>query len=125
MNLGDTLELRGKTQKGKNKIHEHGDTVMLTSHFTGTFTKDFDLSAMGMGVVPASGEMVTFPSSTSEISFDGDKVSKTHNIETEQKELDKLENQVAKEVDKLKLNKKQKRLYVDTVIPQEVSAPAI
>ena len=63
-------------------VHEHGDKVMLTSHFTGTFTNDFDLSAMGMGVVPASGEMVTFPSSTSEISFDGDKVSRTHNIET-------------------------------------------
>ena len=63
-------------------IHEHGDKVMITSHFTGTFTNDFDLSAMGMGVVPASGEMVTFPSSTSEISFDGDKVSRTHNLET-------------------------------------------
>jgi hypothetical protein len=63
-------------------IHEHGDKVMLTSYFTGTFTRDFDLSAMGMGVIPASGEMVTFPSSTSEISFAGDKVSRTHNIET-------------------------------------------
>lgn len=63
-------------------IHEHGDKVMLTSHFTGTFTNDFDLSAMGMGVVPASGKTVTFPTSTSEISFDGDKVSGTHNLET-------------------------------------------
>jgi len=63
-------------------IHEHGDKVMITSHYTGTFTNDFDLSAMGMGVVLASGEIVTFPSSTSEISFDGDKVSRTHDIET-------------------------------------------
>lgn len=63
-------------------VHEHGDKVRFTSHFTGTFTNDFDLSAMGMGVIPASGEMVTFPSSTSEISFDGDKVTGTHNLDT-------------------------------------------
>ena len=63
-------------------IHEEGDSVMLTSHFTGTFTKDFDLSAMGMGVIPASGEAVKFPSSTSRISFNGDKVSRTHNLDT-------------------------------------------
>ncbi len=63
-------------------VHEHGDKVMFTSHFTGTFTNDFDLSAMGMGVIPASGEKVTFPSSTSEISFDGDKVTGTHNLDT-------------------------------------------
>ena len=63
-------------------IHEHGDKVMITSHFTGTFTNDFDLSQMGMGVVQATGKMVTFPSSTSEVSLDGNKVSKTHNLET-------------------------------------------
>ena len=63
-------------------IHEEGDSVMLTSHFTGTFKKDFDLSAMGMGVIPASGAAVKFPSSTSRISFSGDKVSRTHNLET-------------------------------------------
>ena len=62
--------------------HEYGDKVMFTSHFTGTFTNDFNLSVMGMGVIPASSEMVTFPSSTSEISFDGDKVSGTHDIAT-------------------------------------------
>ncbi len=64
------------------EIHEESDSVMLTSHFTGTFKKDFDLSAMGMGVIPASGEAVKFPSSTSKISFDGDKVSRTHNTDT-------------------------------------------
>jgi predicted ester cyclase len=64
------------------EIHEEGDSVMLTSHFTGTFTKDFDLSAMGMGVIPASGEAVKFPSSTSRISFNGDKISGTHDMDT-------------------------------------------
>jgi len=63
-------------------IHEEGDSVMVTSYFTGTFTNDFDLSAMGMGVIPASGEMVTFPSNTTKISFDGDKISRSHDNDT-------------------------------------------
>jgi hypothetical protein len=63
-------------------IREEGDQVMLTSHFEGTFTNDLDLSVVGMGVIPASGKMVVFPSSTNEISFDGDKISKIHNTAT-------------------------------------------
>ena len=63
-------------------IHEEGDSVMVTSRFTGTFTNDFDLSAMGMGVIPASGAMVEFPSSSSKISFDGDKISRIHDTDT-------------------------------------------
>lgn len=59
-----------------------GDKVMLTSHFTGTFSNDFELFAMGMGVVPASVKTATFPTSTSKISFDGDKVPGTYNLET-------------------------------------------
>ena len=53
-----------------------------TGRITGTFTNDFDLTQMGMGVVPASGKMVEFPASTNQISFNGDKVSRFHNTET-------------------------------------------
>ncbi len=63
-------------------IREEGNQVMLTSHFEGTFTNDLDLSAVGMGVIPASGKMVIFPSSTNEVSFDGDKISRIHNTAT-------------------------------------------
>lgn len=63
-------------------IKEEGDRVMVTNYLTGTFTNDFDLSEMGMGVIPASGELVKFASSTSQISFDGDKISRNHNIDT-------------------------------------------
>jgi hypothetical protein len=63
-------------------IREEGDSVMVTSHFTGTFTNDFDLTALGMGVIPANGEMVTFPSSTAEISFNGEKITRFHNTDT-------------------------------------------
>lgn len=63
-------------------IQEEGDMLKVKSHFTGTFTNDFDLSAMGMGVIPASGEFVEFPPSTAEITFRGDQVTKFHNTET-------------------------------------------
>ena len=63
-------------------IREDGDHVQVKSHFTGTFTNDFDLSAMGMGVIPASGEFVEFPPSNTQVSFNGDKVSKFHSTDT-------------------------------------------
>ena len=63
-------------------VSENGDSFTVTSHFTGTFANDFDLSAMDMGVIPASGKFVEFPSSTAEISFTGDKISRFHSTDT-------------------------------------------
>jgi hypothetical protein len=63
-------------------VREEGDTLTVASHFTGTFTNDFDLSAMDMGVIPASGKFVEFPSSTAQISFEGDQITKFHNTDT-------------------------------------------
>jgi len=63
-------------------IQEEGDGLVVTSHFSGTFTNDLDLSAMGMGVIPATGKMVVFPSQRDAVSFDGDKISEIHNKET-------------------------------------------
>jgi predicted ester cyclase len=65
------------------EIHEEGDKVVLTSHWEGTFVNDFDLSVMGMGVIPATGKAVVFPTSTIRISFDGDKISRIHDTATE------------------------------------------
>jgi thiamine pyrophosphate-dependent acetolactate synthase large subunit-like protein len=64
-------------------IREEGDDVLVTSHWEGTFVNDFDLSAMGLGVAPATGKAVVFPTSTVRISFDGDKISRIHNPATE------------------------------------------
>ena len=55
-------------------IREEDDSVVVTSHWEGTFANDFDLSAMGMGVIPATGKAVVFPTSTIRIDFDGDKI---------------------------------------------------
>lgn len=63
-------------------IHEHGEDVMVAGRFSGTFTNDFDGSAMGLGVIPATGKSVEFPTSNQVISFEGDKISRNHNTDT-------------------------------------------
>lgn len=64
------------------EIREDGDDVLVTGYFTGTFENDFDLTAMNMGVIPATGKSIIFPSSTSRVSFNGDKISRNHDLST-------------------------------------------
>lgn len=64
------------------EIKEESDVVRLTGHFTGTFTNDFDLSNMGMGVIPASGKKITWPTSSDLISVEGDKITRWHILAT-------------------------------------------
>jgi len=62
----------------KSVIHdtqEDGDNVIVRSHFEGTFTGDLDLSAMGMGVIPANGKKIVWPEATTDWKFKGDKVA--------------------------------------------------
>ncbi|UCD53040.1 MAG: nuclear transport factor 2 family protein [Phycisphaerales bacterium] len=63
-------------------IREEGDDVVVTSHFSGTFTNDLDLSAMGLGVVRATGKAVVWPTGSSRLSFDDGKVSEMHGLDT-------------------------------------------
>lgn len=63
-------------------IKLEGEDVLIVGCFKGTFKNDFDLSAMNMGVFPASGKAVDFPSSTSRISFEGNKISRSHDLDT-------------------------------------------
>lgn len=63
-------------------IRQEGEDVILVGRFTGTFMNDFDLSAINMGVIPATGKPVNFPTSTERISFEGDKIIKSHNLDT-------------------------------------------
>ena len=64
------------------EIHQEGEDVILTGHITGTFKHNLDLSAMNMGVIPATGKKIVFPGSTSRISFAGDKISKNQDLDT-------------------------------------------
>jgi len=37
-------------------VREEGDSVIVSYHFEGMHTGDLDLSAMGLGIIPASGK---------------------------------------------------------------------
>ena len=63
-------------------IRERGECLEVTGRFAGTFTNDFDLSAMGMGIIPATGASVDFPSSTARVCFDGDRIVEVHQLGT-------------------------------------------
>jgi predicted ester cyclase len=63
-------------------IREEGDDVVVTSHFSGTFTNDFDLSPLGLGVVPATGKAFDTPPGTNRVSFDNGKISKMYGLDT-------------------------------------------
>ena len=53
---------------------EKGDFIIMTGHFQGTHTSDLDLSAMGLGVVPASGKKIVWPEASAKLTFEGDKI---------------------------------------------------
>jgi predicted ester cyclase len=64
------------------EIKEEGDGVRLAGHFIGTFTNDLDLSAMGIGVIPASGKKITWASSSELITVEGNKITRWHSLNT-------------------------------------------
>ena len=55
-------------------IHDEAGDVVVRAHWEGTFTGDLDLSAMGMGVVPASGKKIVWSQASSKWKVEGDKV---------------------------------------------------
>lgn len=57
-------------------IREEGDQVIFSGHFEGTHTSDLDLSAMGLGVVPASGKKIVWPEASMKLTVEGDKIVK-------------------------------------------------
>ena len=63
-------------------LRDDGDDVLVDSHWEGTFTSDFDLSAMGMGVIPASGKKIVWPESSSKWKIEGEKVVSIQDFST-------------------------------------------
>ena len=64
-----------------DEIRQEGEDVIFSGHFTGTFQNDLDLSAMNMGVIPATGKAINIPG-TGRVSFSGDKISKLQDLAT-------------------------------------------
>jgi len=58
----------------RSGIREEGDSVIVNGHFEGTHTGDFDLSAMGMGVIPASEKKIVWPEASNEFNIEGGKI---------------------------------------------------
>lgn len=58
----------------RSDLHQEGDSVIMSGHFEGRHTVDFDLSAMGAGVIPASGKMIVWPEASVEYKVEGDKI---------------------------------------------------
>jgi hypothetical protein len=54
-------------------IHEESDGVISNYHIEGTHTGDLDLSALGLGAIPASGKKIVWPEATSKWKVEGGK----------------------------------------------------
>ena len=61
-------------------ISEEGDHVIMTFHFEGTHTGDLDLSAMGMGVIPATGKRVVTPEGKTKFMVAGGQITASQPI---------------------------------------------
>ena len=61
-------------------IREEEGSVIMTDHLEGTHENDFDLSAMGMGVFPASGKMIVFPNGVDRVSVEGGKITRLEQL---------------------------------------------
>ena len=55
-------------------LREEDDFVIMSGHFEGTHTADLDLSAMGLGILPASGKKIVWPDASAKLTFAGDKI---------------------------------------------------
>jgi len=58
------------------KLLEGGDYIIITGHNEGVHTADLDLSAMGLGILPASGKKIVWPEVSSKLTIVGNKVKR-------------------------------------------------
>jgi len=58
------------------ELSEENDYVIITGHNEGVHTADLDLSAMGLGILPASGKKIVWPEASAKLTIVGDKVKR-------------------------------------------------
>jgi len=56
-------------------LQDQGESVLATFRFEGMHTGPLDLTAIGLGVIPASGRKIVSPESTARFSFRGEKIA--------------------------------------------------
>ena len=59
---------------------EEDGSVMMTFHFEGTHTGDIDLSAMGLGVIPATGKSIVTPESRTRFFVEGNQIVRSQAV---------------------------------------------
>ena len=65
-------------------VGEDGDDVLVDTRMSGTFENDFDLSAMGMGVIPATGKRVEMGPIRNRVRFEDSKICEIYDPRTGQ-----------------------------------------
>ena len=63
-------------------MYEEDGEVTVVGHWHGTFENAFDLSAMGVGVVPPNGQVIDWPTGTARWYVDGDRVTRIEDTST-------------------------------------------
>jgi len=63
-----------------SELHEEGDDVIVSGHLEGTHTGDLDLSAMGLGVIPATWKKVVWPEGSLAWKIKNDKIVSAKNL---------------------------------------------
>jgi len=58
------------------ELYEEGDYIIIRGHNEGVHTADLDLSAMGLGILPASGKKIVWPEASAKLTIVGDKVKR-------------------------------------------------
>jgi predicted ester cyclase len=58
----------------RTDLREESDSVIMTGHFEGTHVADLDLSAMDVGVFPASGKKIVWPEASVKFTLADDKI---------------------------------------------------
>lgn len=58
------------------ELFEEGNYIIITGHNEGVHTADLDLSAMGSGIVPASGKRIVWPVASAKLTITGDKIKR-------------------------------------------------
>ena len=56
------------------ELSEEGDYVILSGHNEGVHTADLDLSAMDLGILPASGKKIVWPEASAKLTIAGHKI---------------------------------------------------
>jgi len=58
------------------EMYEEGDYIIIRGHNEGVHTADLDLSAMGLGILPASGKKIVWSDASAKLTIAGDKVKR-------------------------------------------------